>query len=168
MLLRSRCNRQFLLLLPPCRRRRRHRRDPPAVLVSWRAISRWRSRSERRSTWPGSRSGRWRALRLRHSAKVADGRLQRLISRVAGDRQPDRPGCVVSDNLSLPVAIGVIRPEIVLPVIFADTAARRPPRSRPRPRMGAHQERRPALAGRCCGCSMSSSSHNLFSGGCGA
>jgi beta-lactamase regulating signal transducer with metallopeptidase domain len=91
---------------------------PGGGLVSWRAmfLVAFASGAALNLAWLAL--GALAARRLRHSAKVADGRLQRLFVRVSGDRHPAARVCL-SD--SLPVAVGVIRPEIVIPVIFAET-----------------------------------------------
>jgi beta-lactamase regulating signal transducer with metallopeptidase domain len=60
------------------------------------------------------------ATRLRRSAQTPDLRLQRLIARLAADRLRETHVCL-SDKLALPVAIGVIRPGIVMPVKFAES-----------------------------------------------
>jgi beta-lactamase regulating signal transducer with metallopeptidase domain len=64
--------------------------------------------------------GAIQALRLRRTARFANELTQKLMARMVGDRQ-QQAGVFVSDRIGLPVAIGVLRPMIVLPANFVTT-----------------------------------------------
>jgi beta-lactamase regulating signal transducer with metallopeptidase domain len=63
--------------------------------------------------------GAIQAARLRRSARAADSRVPILLARVGGDPRTGTRVCL-STRIGLPVAIGVVRPMIVLPEPFAE------------------------------------------------
>jgi beta-lactamase regulating signal transducer with metallopeptidase domain/protocatechuate 3,4-dioxygenase beta subunit len=63
--------------------------------------------------------GAIQAARLRQSVRVADSRIPILMAKVSGDARDTTRVCL-STRIGLPVAIGVVRPMIVLPEQFAE------------------------------------------------
>ena len=64
--------------------------------------------------------GAFEAMRLRRSGLAADARIQEVMARVK-DNHRQETRLFVSDRIGLPVALGVLRPAIVLPVTFIVT-----------------------------------------------
>jgi beta-lactamase regulating signal transducer with metallopeptidase domain len=64
--------------------------------------------------------GAIQAVRLRQTARATTPRLQALSRRVFHDL-PEAPRVCLSVRIGLPVAIGMVRPMIVLPAAFADS-----------------------------------------------
>ncbi len=64
--------------------------------------------------------GVFEAIRLRRSGLTADVGIQRLMTRVTGNCQ-QTIRVLLSDRIGLPVALGVFRPTIVLPMSFVAT-----------------------------------------------
>jgi beta-lactamase regulating signal transducer with metallopeptidase domain/protocatechuate 3,4-dioxygenase beta subunit len=63
--------------------------------------------------------GAHQAARLRRSVRVADSRVRILMAKLSGDARATTRICL-STRIGLPVAIGVVRPMIVLPGSFAE------------------------------------------------
>ena len=62
--------------------------------------------------------GAIQAARLKRTVRTANSRIPTLLARVGGDAR-DGTGVCLSTRIGLPVAIGVVRPMIVLPEQFA-------------------------------------------------
>jgi beta-lactamase regulating signal transducer with metallopeptidase domain len=62
--------------------------------------------------------GAFEAVRLRHSTRLADSRLQKIVQRIAPDPRKT-PRVRLSATIGMPVAIGLVRATIVLPELFA-------------------------------------------------
>ena len=62
--------------------------------------------------------GAFQAARLRRSVRIADSRVPVLLARVGGSAR-DRTRVCLSERIGQPVAIGVVRPMVVLPERFA-------------------------------------------------